>query len=116
MDIMISDLKPEIQEKVIALLGDNGNYDVFPIATLEEPEPERHYVSFSVKCIASYQSELELPPEFFDAAGEQVASEDEILTYVRMHLSEANVHDLEFQDDLDDITDAVWASDIKGVS
>lgn len=35
--IYIQDLKPEVQKKLIEFLGgDNGNYDVFPIATVDE--------------------------------------------------------------------------------
>ena len=38
-EIFIQDLKPEAQERLIAFLGgENGNYDVLPLATLETEE------------------------------------------------------------------------------
>lgn len=33
-EIFIDDLLPSVKEKVIKFLGDNGNYDVFPMITL----------------------------------------------------------------------------------
>lgn len=36
-EIYIQDLLPDKQQELIEFLGgDNGNYDVFPLATLEE--------------------------------------------------------------------------------
>lgn len=35
IDIMWDDLKPSTQRRIQAMLGDNGNYDVFPIATIQ---------------------------------------------------------------------------------
>lgn len=35
IDIYFEDLNAETQAAIIKLLGDNGNYDVFPIATIE---------------------------------------------------------------------------------
>ena len=34
IDIMWADLRPETQERILKMLGDNGNYDVLPIATI----------------------------------------------------------------------------------
>ena len=34
IDIFWDDLIGETQEKLVARMGDNGNYDVFPIATI----------------------------------------------------------------------------------
>jgi len=40
-DIYIDDLKPEVKEKLIEFLGgENGNYDVCPITTLEKYDDE----------------------------------------------------------------------------
>lgn len=41
IDIMWDDLKPEIQERLFRMLGDNGNFDVVPIATICAPEMEQ---------------------------------------------------------------------------
>lgn len=38
INIMWDDLKPETQQRLYRMLGDNGNYDVFPIATICAPE------------------------------------------------------------------------------
>ena len=35
IEIYWDDLKPEKQQEILEVLGDNGNYDVIPIATLE---------------------------------------------------------------------------------
>lgn len=37
-EIYIQDLKEDIQEELIEFLGDNGNYDVIPLATLYKNE------------------------------------------------------------------------------
>jgi len=41
IDIMWDDLKPETQERLFRMLGDNGNFDVVPIATISAPEMEQ---------------------------------------------------------------------------
>lgn len=41
VDIMWDDLKPEAQVRLQRMLGDNGNFDVVPIATICAPEPEQ---------------------------------------------------------------------------
>ena len=33
-EIFWNDLKPEVQKELLELIGDNGNYDVMPIATI----------------------------------------------------------------------------------
>ena len=33
-EIFIDDLLPDVKEKVIKFLGDNGNFDIFPVITL----------------------------------------------------------------------------------
>lgn len=38
IEIYLNDLTKAKQEEVLAALGDNGNYDVFPIAIIEEPD------------------------------------------------------------------------------
>ena len=35
IEIYFDDLTSEMQEEILQALGDNGNYDVFPIATIE---------------------------------------------------------------------------------
>lgn len=35
IQIFFQDLVPEKQQEIINALGDNGNYDVFPIAEIE---------------------------------------------------------------------------------
>ena len=35
IQIYLKDLTPEKQAEILNALGDNGNYDVFPIATIE---------------------------------------------------------------------------------
>ena len=35
IEIYLQDLTAEKQAEILETLGDNGNYDVFPIATLE---------------------------------------------------------------------------------
>ena len=39
-EIYIYDLRDEVQEQLIEFLGDGGNYDVFPIATIMRGEEE----------------------------------------------------------------------------
>ena len=43
-EILITDLKPRVQEKLREFLGleegENGHYDVFPLASIPKPEPE----------------------------------------------------------------------------
>lgn len=42
IDIMWKDLKPATQKRILNMLGENGNYDVFPIATIHaEPTMEQ---------------------------------------------------------------------------
>lgn len=41
IDIYWDDLTKEKQEEILFVLGDNGNYDVFPIATIYVEEEER---------------------------------------------------------------------------
>ena len=42
IEIYLQDLTAEKQAEILETLGDNGNYDVFPIATLEfEDEEDR---------------------------------------------------------------------------
>ena len=38
IDIYWSDLTKEKQEEILEAFGENGNFDVFPIATIPEPE------------------------------------------------------------------------------
>ena len=40
IEIYWDDLTPEKQKEILNLLGDNGNYDVFPIATIDIEEAE----------------------------------------------------------------------------
>ena len=39
-EIYLTDLKPEVQEAYIEFYGDDGNFDVFPLFTIEKPEEE----------------------------------------------------------------------------
>jgi len=41
IDIMWDDLKPETQRRLMRMLGDNGNYDTLPIATIYAPGMEQ---------------------------------------------------------------------------
>ena len=41
IEIYWNDLTEEKQKEVLEKLGDNGNYDVFPIATIEYEEEEK---------------------------------------------------------------------------
>lgn len=38
IDIYWSDLTKEKQQEILDAFGENGNYDVFPIASIPEPE------------------------------------------------------------------------------
>jgi len=38
--IYFDDLSPEKQQEILDALGDNGNYDVFPIATISVDNAE----------------------------------------------------------------------------
>lgn len=40
IEIYLSDLSKEKQKEIILELGDNGNYDIFPIATIETKNKE----------------------------------------------------------------------------
>ena len=40
IEIYWDDLIPDKQKEILEQLGDNGNYDVFPIATIEFEETE----------------------------------------------------------------------------
>ncbi len=40
VEIYLQDLTAEKQAEILETLGDNGNYDVFPIATLEFEDEE----------------------------------------------------------------------------
>ena len=64
-------------------------------------------VKFSVACTAIYQSELDIPNE--------IKNDDEaILEYIRSHLDECVVDELEWLNDLDP-EDAVTMEDIRCV-
>jgi hypothetical protein len=43
IEIFIGDLKPEKQEEILSKLGDNGNFDVFPLAVIPVGEDESKY-------------------------------------------------------------------------
>ncbi len=40
IEIYFNDLTPEKQKEILDALGDNGNYDVFPIAVIPVGEDE----------------------------------------------------------------------------
>jgi len=40
IEIYFDDLTPEKQQEIIDTLGDNGNYDIFPIATIQIEDEE----------------------------------------------------------------------------
>ena len=44
IEIYWDDLKPEKQQEILEALGENGNYDVFPIAVLEFEEEQEEGV------------------------------------------------------------------------
>ena len=46
VEIFFRDLTPEKQQEIIEALGDNGNYDVFPIACIPtESEEDADWIS-----------------------------------------------------------------------
>ena len=63
-------------------------------------------VKFNATCLATYTSELEVP----DAIVKDFSN---VLDYVRYHLPDAPVLEMEFRDALDDPCDAVTAEDIR---
>lgn len=65
-------------------------------------------VSFTVSCIASYHSELDIPNEIKD-------NEDEVLSYIHEHLDECGIEELTWLSDLK-AEDAVTKDDIKRIS
>lgn len=44
IEIYWDDLKPEKQQEILEALGENGNYDVFPLAVLEFEEEQEEGV------------------------------------------------------------------------
>lgn len=58
---------------------------------------------FNVTCMASYHSEMEIPDS---------VPESDMLEYIREHLPECQIYDLQWLSDLDPI-DAVTEDDIK---
>ena len=40
IEIYFGDLRPEKQQEILDALGNNGNYDVFPIATISVENEE----------------------------------------------------------------------------
>ena len=38
IDIMWDDLKPATQKRILNMLGENGNYDIYPIATIQSEQ------------------------------------------------------------------------------
>ena len=46
IEIYLSDLSKEKQKEIISELGDNGNYDIFPIATIEIENKEEEWMKF----------------------------------------------------------------------
>lgn len=40
IEIYLDDLTEEKQKEILDKLGDNGNYDIFPIATIEYEQDE----------------------------------------------------------------------------
>lgn len=62
-------------------------------------------VKFTALCEASYDSELLVPDDI-------AANREEAFKYIRSHLDEAPILELNFNKDLDDPTEAVWEEDI----
>jgi hypothetical protein len=44
IEILFDDLTPEKQAEVLAKLGNNGNFDIFPIAVIPVGEDEPGYI------------------------------------------------------------------------
>jgi hypothetical protein len=44
IEILFDDLTPEKQAEVLAKLGDNGNFDIFPIAVISVGEDGPGYI------------------------------------------------------------------------
>ena len=40
LELYFQDLNPEAQQRLVDFLGDNGNYDVFPIIVLKGEDEE----------------------------------------------------------------------------
>ena len=45
IEIYWSDLTKEKQQEILDVLGENGNYDVFPIASIPDPELSLIHIS-----------------------------------------------------------------------
>jgi hypothetical protein len=54
LEIYLSNLKPEVQERVLRFLGlksaKDGNLDVFPLAVVPKPEPKSNIEFICEKC------------------------------------------------------------------
>jgi hypothetical protein len=54
LEIYLSDLKPEVQKRVLRFLGlrsaEGGNLDVFPLAVVPKPEPTSNIEFICEKC------------------------------------------------------------------
>lgn len=46
IEIYWSDLTETKQQEILELFGDNGNYDVFPLAVMEYAETENSEINF----------------------------------------------------------------------
>ncbi len=62
-------------------------------------------IKFSAACIATYESELLIPDDV-------VKNKTETLIYIREHLDEAPVLELNYVKELDDKNESVWSDDI----
>ena len=63
IEIYLQDLTPEKQAEILETLGDNGNYDVFPIATIEFEDKKVRYHVYSLgydenNCITDYEQDF----------------------------------------------------------
>lgn len=64
-------------------------------------------VAFNVTCLATYKSSLDLP--------DNIKTREEIVSYIREHLPDANIQELEFLSDLDEPSESVIEDDIINV-
>lgn len=70
IEIMLNALKDDVKEEVIEALGGIGNYDIFPMATIEDEDPEGNYDTFVIAELGGIEITLaDLKAEVFETLG-----------------------------------------------
>lgn len=67
-------------------------------------EPDEAEITFRATCKATYKSRLNVP--------KSLTSKAEVVGFIREHLPSANVEEIEFLQDLDDLDEAVDFEDV----